>query len=153
MKVNFETLAALFTFIINAAGVATLMWLLERTELKDMRDNLSAAIKIRASDPPYVRRLFGKLTRELLGWLLVLHIVNILVYAAAGAILRIGPENIFIFSKNDPLAAPLSASEKAIFWIWLGVTGLVYFIRGISPTFRLVTLWARTFRWLRQNEA
>jgi hypothetical protein len=152
LKANFETLAAALAFIINAAGVATLMWLLERAELKGLQSELSTLINSKRSDHPYVRKLCGKLTRELIGWMLLLHVLNLCIYAAVGAVLWIGPENLFFFSRTDPLATPLSTSEKFLLWMWLAISGLVYVVRCISPSFQLVALWTRAYKWLRTNE-
>lgn len=152
MKVDFETLAAAITFIVNTAGVATLWWLLERSELNELKSDLGEAIKTNTSDIGYVKRLRRKLRWELVGWMLLLHVVNLGIYLALLAILLLGPQMLFSPSTAGALAEPLTPWEKVIYSVWLAISGLVYVARGVAPTLGFVALCVKAGRWLRTNE-
>ena len=153
MKADFETIAAALAFIINGAGMAALWRILEKEETKEIRDKLSGAIKTKTSDFGYVKRLHKKLWSELIPiWLFLLHIVNLAILIGLMIILILGPERVFAPQNGATLSEPLFPFMRVLYWVWLILFLFAYIIRGFMPTLKLLKIYVKSNRWLRNNE-
>lgn len=153
MKVDFETLAAIMSFVMNAAGVATLALLLSDKELIELYEELSKTIKTRLSNYGFVlrkRQNFGKTIFSPL--VILLHLFNLVIFMALYLILIIGPENIHAAIFSGTIAEPLTLLEKIIYMTVISLNLLAYLSRCFVPTIRYLALYRKTKNWLNQNE-
>ena len=153
MKADFETFAAVISFLLDGAGVATLAALLDNKQLKDLQSDLGEAVQHRLSDFGYVRRKNQALVRELFSVpVILLHILNLLIFAGILYVLISGPQNLPVGLMSGTAAEPLTLLEKilyAIFWILIF---LGYLIKCVIPTLQYGALYRKARRWLKEND-
>lgn len=148
---NLDATTAAIGFLVNGAGLTTQRVLLERDELKEVKKELSAAIGTQLSQPQYVERLRGKLCSQLKGWVLVLHLLNLGIYAAVITFLVAGPETISQHVITLPIS-PLTPTARILLYVWLGLSGITYLALCFGPTVRYLKLIRKASQWMRDNE-
>ncbi len=153
MKVDINTIGPVIGFIVNGVGVAALIALLQKDELKNLQSNLTTALgELHPDYAGYVKRHRRMLLWELLSpWTLALHLINLGIYAALLLILSVGPEKLLSSQTAGALAQPLTSLEKLLYWIWLVSSALAYVARCLVPTVGLVRLYRKAGEGVRSN--
>lgn len=148
-----ETLASIdatssaIGFFVNSAAVATQRALLEREEMKTLRDDLTGQIASPLSDFNYVRQRKRKLVWQLGLWIIPLQLINLVIFAVPVIVLILGPARLTAYVPGLQ-TTPLSFAAKTALWLWLLISGIGYLALCCVPTFRLVCLLRRTNQWL-----
>src|SRR6266436_1155644 len=88
---SIDATSSVIGFFVNSAAVATQRALLERDDLKKLRDDLAAQIANPASDFNYVKDGKGKLLWQLILGILPLQLINLAIFAVPVILLILGP--------------------------------------------------------------
>jgi hypothetical protein len=137
-------------FFVNSVAVATQRALIESAELKNLEEDLSVQLRTQLSEPDYVKRVRKKLFLQLIPWILLLHLVNLAILAAAVVLVFWGPEKIANILPGFQ-ASPLSTAAKSALGAWLLVNGITYLALCFMPTVRIVRLIQRAAKWVRDH--
>lgn len=152
MKDNFENLAAIIGFVLNAGGIATLIALLNSADTKAVVDCLTKAIGLSTSDRGLVSRRSATLAGLIFSpSIILLHLLNLTVFFVMGMALIVGPNHLFIGILPTALAQPLSTTEKIVFTLVLVILFLGYFSQCAMPSIKNAWLLMKSLRWLRKN--
>jgi hypothetical protein len=149
MKVDFETLGAVIAFLTSAAGVGGLLALLDDADFKELLKNLGSLVKNDRADRNLTQRNTRKLGWRLFTGILILHIVNLGVYASLLVVLVIGPDHLPATLWVANPATPFTSLEKILYTTWLVISLLVYLFRCILPTINSFSLYSKALKWLR----
>jgi len=150
MKASFETLAAIIVFVMNAAGLATLIGLLNKTEIKDLAAELRPTVM---SEHGYIRRKRDKFAKMIFSpYIILFHLLNLAVLCALILALVFGPDKLLAGHSPASVAQPLTPLEEWIFLFWLIVSFLGYIVQCASPSVQNVILLIRASLWLRKND-
>lgn len=153
MKADFGTLAAVFGFITNSAGILALWSVLQRDEIKEVKSALSSGIETKLANYGFISRQRKKLRSELFSiWLILLNLFNIIILLSLLLILILGPERIFSPQTAGAVAEPLLLWERVLYTVWFISCTLAYIIRGFMPTLQLWKLYTDSGKWLSENE-
>jgi hypothetical protein len=152
VKVDFETLAAIISFLTSAAGVGGLIALLADTDFRELQKELGGLIKTERADYKYTKRKTQNVGWRLFTGITILHLVNIGVYIVLLLVLIIGPERLPAALLADTAAEPLAPLEKILYSTWLVISILVYLFRCILPTLDSFVLYGRAKSWLKDNK-
>lgn len=144
---SIDATSSVIGFFVNSAAVATQRALLERDELKKLRDDLAGQIANPVSDFNYVQDGKGKLLRQLILWILPLQLINLAIFAVPVILLILGPASVAAYVPGLQ-TTPLSVAAKTALWLWLLISGIGYWALCCAPTFRLVRLLQKTSQWL-----
>jgi len=147
---NIDATSSMIGFFVNSAAVATQRVLIERDELKELRKDLASQVSTRVSDRDYVKEQRKKLIFQMMGWILLLHLINLAILAAAVVLVLSGPEKL---ANTLPglQASPLSSTAKIALWLWLLVNGISYLALCVAPSVRNVRLIHRAGKWMRDH--
>ncbi len=153
MKADFETIAAVLSFISNSVGIALLHFVLQQDKLKKNVSEIEESIKSKMSDYHYLKRKRKSLIRMLWNpFLYILHLLNLSILTAIVIVLIYGPIVFFGAEPSSSLSEPLTTTEERLYIIWL-LGGLIgYSLKGIIPTFALFSLSFKSKKWLKTNE-
>jgi hypothetical protein len=149
---SIDATSSMIGFFVNSAAVATQRVLIERDELKKLQEDLSSLIKTKLSDPYNVKQKRKKLILQLISWILLLHVINLAILAAAVVLLLWGPEKLAHVLPGLQ-ASPLSTTAKIALWLWLLVNGITYLSLCLMPTVRSVRLIHRASKWMREHSS
>ena len=153
MRDDFETLAAVISFITNSVSIASLIYILEKGGLKKIKAELETLIRSKMSDYYLLKQKYHSLIEYLKNpFLYISHLLILFVLICLVIILLRGPGVFFNPDTSSTLSKPLTQAEKIIYYIWL-LGGLIsYTLKGIIPTCELVLLRNQSKNWLAKNE-
>lgn len=152
MKADFETLTAIISFLTSAAGVGGLISLIIDDDFQNLLKTLGGLIRAADSDYDYIKQLTRKLGGRLFTGILILHLVNLGVYALILLIVIVGLDRLPPVLLAGTTAAPFTILERLLYYIWLVISLLVYFFRCIAPTLDAWALYHRARKWLKAHQ-
>lgn len=137
MNNNFENIAGLIAFIMNASGIGTLIALLEAKDLNKILTDLRRSFHRGVNQGDFITGKIHELKKKLIP-ILILHIVNLIIFIGIILMLILGPENVLrIFAGS--ITEPSSLLDRVIYWVYIFVTLIIYIIRCVIPSIKLIS--------------
>ncbi len=153
MKADFETVAAVVSFITDAGASGGLIAFLERADFKEVQDKVREKIASRLSDPGYVREKNKSLGRLLFSaTMVVLHFINVIILVGFLVLLILGPDNLPPRLLAGTTAEPLTPWERILYTGVLVIAVAIYVFRCAAPTCQALSLYIKAKAWLKEND-
>lgn len=136
--------------LVNGAAITAQRALLEREEIKKLKDELSSIDYL--SQYQQVKQQRQSLVSQLWSWIFLFHLINLGIFAALIVFLAIGPVTLSQYFPRIQ-GSPLTSTAKILLWLWLIISGLNYIALCFVPTFKLWQLARKTKKWLSERES
>lgn len=145
--VAFATLAAV---IAVGTGATAMLWPLMKGVV-DAASEAKVAMPDKLADPPFVKRQRRKLGRELIGWALIVNLVNLCALTALWVILFRGPNEVLSRVASGTVLQTFTPLERLLYSLTACAWTLTYLYQGLAPWMKGLRQYVKAGSWLRDR--